>query len=211
VCGDHYVGDITLPAGHSYAEGTCTACGGSDPATLPQNPFTDVKEGDYFYIPVLWAVDRGITTGTSKTTFGPEKPCTRAQVVTFLWRAFGSPEPENGNNPFTDVAEGTYYYKAVLWAVEQGITTGTSKTTFGPDKTCTRGQVATFLYRAQGEPQITDSNNPFGDVAEGAYYYNAVLWAVENNITQGTGKGKFSPDRDCTRGQIVTFLYRALG
>ena len=211
VCGDHYVGDITLPAGHSYAEGTCTACGESDPATLPQNPFTDVKEGDYFYIPVLWAVDRGITTGTSKTTFGPERPCTRAQVVTFLWRACGSPEPENGNNPFTDVAEGTYYYKAVLWAVEQGITTGTSKTTFGPDKTCTRGQVATFLYRAQGEPQITDSNNPFGDVAEGAYYYNAVLWAVENNITQGTGKGKFSPDRDCTRGQIVTFLYRALG
>ena len=125
--------------------------------------------------------------------------------------ALGSPEPENGHNPFTDVAEGAYYYKAVLWAVEKGITTGTSATTFGPDRACTRGQVATFLWRAQDKPQALDRNNPFKDVADNAYYYDAVLWAVEEGITQGTGKGKFSPDRDCTRGQIVTFLYRALG
>ncbi len=209
-CNASYTDDLTLPAGHSYAEGVCTACGQIDPSSLPQNPFADVKEGDYFYLPVLWAVDNGITTGTSATTFGPEKPCTRAQVVTFLWRASGSPEPVSGTNPFADVAEGAYYYKAVLWAVEQGITTGTSATTFGPDRTCTRGQVATFLYRAQGEPAVSDSTNPFNDVPADAYYYDAVLWAVENDTTQGTGKGRFSPDKDCTRGQIVTFLYRAL-
>ncbi len=210
-CGTHYTADFTLPSGHSYADGVCTVCGKEEPTEAPVNPFTDVKNGDYFFHPVLWAVEKGVTNGTSATTFSPEEPCTRAQVVTFLWRAYGSPEPVQGENPFTDVAEGTYYYKAVLWAVEQGITTGTTATTFGPDKTCTRGQVATFLYRTQGKPAVSDSTNPFNDVQTGAYYYDAVLWAVENDITQGTGKGKFSPENDCTRGQIVTFLYRAIG
>jgi len=210
-CGDSYKSDFVIPDGHSYVEGICTVCGKEEPIEPPTNPFEDVLESDYFFHPVLWAVDRGVTNGTSATTFSPERPCTRAQVVTFLWRASGSPEPENGHNPFTDVAEGAYYYKAVLWAVEKGITTGTSATTFGPDRACTRGQVATFLWRAQGKPQVLNHNNPFKDVADNAYYYDAVLWAVEEDITQGTGKGKFSPDRDCTRGQIVTFLYRALG
>ena len=209
-CGDTYIGDETAATGHSYASGTCTTCGEKDPDYVISNPFTDVKEPDYFYTPVLWAVQKGITTGVTKTTFGPEKPCTRGQVVTFLWRACGSPEPTKADNPFSDVSESAYYYKAVLWAVEQGITTGVSKTSFGPDKTCTRGQVATFLWRAQGKPTPTTSTNPFTDIKEADYYYSAVLWAVEEGVTNGTGKGLFSPDKDCTRGQIVTFLYRAL-
>ncbi|MBR6826121.1 MAG: S-layer homology domain-containing protein, partial [Oscillospiraceae bacterium] len=175
---------------------------------VESNPFTDVKEKDYFYDPVLWAVANGITTGTSKTTFSPEKPCTRAQVVTFLWRAAGSPEPSQTDNPFTDVPAGQYYYKAVLWAVEEGITTGTSKTTFGPDKSCTRAQVVTFLWRAAGEPAPEKNDNPFTDVPAGQYYYNAVLWAVGKGITTGTSKTTFGPDKPCTRGQIVTFIYR---
>ena len=173
-------------------------------------PFADVKESDYFAQPVLWAVEKNITNGTSANLFSPDKDCTRSQVVTFLWRAAGSPEPQSTANPFTDVREKDYYYKAVLWAVENQITTGTGKGKFSPDATCTRGQVATFLWRAQGEPVPTSQNNPFSDVGIKAYYYNAVLWAVENGITTGTGKGKFSPDNTCTRGQIVTFLYRAM-
>ncbi len=209
-CGHSYTSEIITPTGHSFADGVCTVCGEAEADAQPINPFADVKEGDYFYEPVLWAVDRGITNGISATAFGPENPCTRGQVVTFLWRACGSPEPADGANPFTDVASDTYYYKAVLWAVEQGITTGTTATTFKPEDTCTRGQVATFLWRAQGKPAAAEGENPFSDVAEGMYYYEAVLWAVEQGITQGTGKGRFSPENDCTRGQIVTFLYRAL-
>ena len=172
------------------------------------NPFTDVQEKDYYYEPVLWAVANSITAGTSKTTFSPDNPCTRAQVVTFLWRAAGSPEPTQTNNPFTDVPAGQYYYKAVLWAVEEGITAGTSKTTFSPDESCTRAQVVTFLWRAAGEPTPQKNDNPFNDVPQGQYYYNAVLWAVEEGITAGTSKTTFSPDEPCTRGQIVTFIYR---
>ena len=175
-----------------------------------ENPFVDVKENDYFFTPVLWAVQTGITNGTSATKFSPEKPCTRGQIVTFLWRASGSPEPKTTVNPFSDIKEKDYYYKAVLWAVEKGITTGTGKGRFSPDSECTRAQVATFLWRAQGEPVPTTTQNTFADVVQGSYYYKAVLWAVENGITNGTGKGKFSPDNSCTRGQIVTFLYRAL-
>ncbi len=195
------------PTGHNYEGGACTLCSRPD---LPENPFTDVEEHAYFGIPVLWALKMNITTGTSATTFGPERTCTRGQVVTFLWRACGSPEPTTTDNPFTDISPDAYYYKAVLWAVENSITQGTGKGKFSPDKGCTRGQAATFLWRAQGEPTPVDSTNPFSDVTEGDYYYTAVLWAVENAITQGTGKGKFSPDNSCTRGQIVTFLYRAL-
>ena len=206
----------TIPAlGHSYSEGSCTRCGAEDPNwTEPEepfvNPFVDVKERDYFYTPVLWAVQKGITNGTSPTEFSPEDPCTRGQIVTFLWRSFGSPEPTKTENPFVDVSSNMYYYKAVLWAVEQGITTGVSKTEFEPDATCTRGQVATFLWRACGKPAPESNSNPFSDVDSNMYYYQPILWAVEQGVTNGTGGGKFSPEESCTRGQIVTFLYRAL-
>lgn len=182
--------------------------GTSDP--IVENPFVDVKEQAYFYTPVLWAVQKGITNGISATEFGPNANCTRGQIVTFLWRASGSPDPTGTNNPFRDVKPSEYYYKAVLWAVEKGITTGMSATEFGPHETCTRGQVATFLWRAQGKPAPAGSSNPFRDVRSSDYYYEAILWAVENGITNGTGGGKFSPEDSCTRGQIVTFLYRAL-
>ena len=174
------------------------------------NPFTDVKEGAYYYNAVLWAVQNNITAGTSATTFSPNDGCTRAQVVTFLWRAAGSPEPKTTSNPFTDVPSDKWYSKAVLWAAEEGITAGTSATTFSPNQTCTRGQIVTFLWRAEGEPEPTSAENPFTDVPGDAYYYTAVLWAVENKITNGTGATTFSPDKTCTRGQIVTFLYRDL-
>ena len=173
--------------------------------------FDDVQnESDYFFDPVYWAVDKGITTGTSEKLFSPDAGCTRAQVVTFLWRAAGKPEPTSSVNPFDDVAEGQYYYKAVLWAVEKGITTGTSATTFRPERTCTRGQIVTFLWRYFGEPEPETTKNPFEDVPESQYYYKAILWAVENNITTGTTPTTFRPDNTCTRAQIVTFLYRAM-
>ncbi len=173
-------------------------------------PFIDIKAGAYYEQAVIWAINQKITNGTSKGKFSPEDPCTRGQIVTFLWRASGSPDPTTTENPFADIATDAYYYKAVLWAVENGITTGTGKGKFSPEATCTRGQVATFLWRAQGKPAPTSSDNPFNDVNSDTYYYNAILWAVEKGVTNGTGKGKFSPDASCTRGQIVTFLYRAL-
>jgi DNA-directed RNA polymerase subunit RPC12/RpoP len=172
--------------------------------------FDDVKdESQYYFDPVYWAVDNGITTGATPTTFSPNTGCTRAQVVTFLWRAAGKPEPTTMANPFNDVKPDAYYYKAVLWAVEKGITTGTSATTFRPDQTCTRGQIVTFLWRFNEQPEPKSSTNPFTDVPAGQYYYKAVLWAVEKGITKGTSADKFSPDSTCTRAQIVTFLYRA--
>ncbi|MCR5040973.1 MAG: S-layer homology domain-containing protein [Clostridia bacterium] len=179
------------------------------PAPTVKNPFKDVKKGAYYYDPVLWAVncDPQITNGTSKTTFSPGATCTRGQVVTFLWRAAGCPEPTTTKNPFRDVPKNAYYYNAVLWAVEQGITNGTSKTTFSPESPCTRAHVVTFLYRSESAPKVT-AKNPFSDVAKGQYYYDAVLWAVKNNVTNGTDATHFSPGNPCTRGQIVTFLYR---
>ena len=210
VCGDSYVDDTVAATGHSYVDGVCTACGEEDPDYLPENPFADVKEGDYCYTPILWALKEGVTTGTTATTFSPNDPCTRGQIVTFLWRASGSPEPTQTENPFTDVPENMYYYKAILWAVEQGITTGTTATTFSPEDTCTRGQVATFLWRACGKPAPESEEAPFTDVNSNVYYYEPILWAVEAGVTNGTGEGKFSPEDSCTRGQIVTFLYRAL-
>ena len=172
--------------------------------------FDDVKdESQYYFDPVYWAVDNGITTGATPTTFSPGAGCTRAQVVTFLWRAAGKPEPTKTDNPFHDVQPDAYYYKAVLWAVEKGITTGTSATTFRPDQTCTRGQIVTFLWRYNEQPEPTKMDNPFTDVPVDQYYYKAVLWAVEKGITKGTSADKFSPDSTCTRAQIVTFLYRA--
>ncbi len=170
-------------------------------------PFNDVTVRDYFYDAVMWAVDRGITSGTSRYTFSPDAPCTRAQVVTFLWRAAGCPQPVSKVNPFTDVRADDYFYAAVLWAVENGITNGTSAKTFSPDATVTRAQVVTFLWRANGQPAA--GNSGFADVSADKYYATAVAWAVFQRITTGTGFGVFSPDAACTRAQIVTFLYRA--
>ena len=175
----------------------------------PPVVFDDVPEDAYYAEPVNWAVAHGITNGTSATTFSPDSTCTRGQVVTFLWRAMGSPEPTSNENPFTDVKETDYFYKAVLWAKETGVTAGTSATTFSPGNGCTRAQVVTFLWRAEGKPAPTSSTNPFTDVPAGQYYTDAVLWAVENGITNGTSATTFSPDKTCTRGQIVTFLWRA--
>jgi hypothetical protein len=168
--------------------------------------FTDVDEAGYYYEAMRWAVTNGVTSGTSDTTFSPDASCTRAQMVMFLWRASGSPAPASQNNPFADVSSDSYYYSAVLWAVEQGITSGTSDTTFSPDATVTRAQTVTFLYNAAGKPEV--SGTSFDDVDSGSYYANAVAWAVEQGITSGTGTNTFSPDNDCTRAQIVTFLYK---
>ena len=175
----------------------------------PLNPFEDVVEEAYFYDAVVWAVKNGITTGTSDDTFDPEAVCDREMIVTFLWRAAGCPEPTSTENPFTDVTESSYAYKAVLWAVENGITNGISATEFGLHMPCAREMVVTLLWRAAGKPEPVTTENPFTDVAEDAYYYKAVLWAVENGITTGYGNGLFGPTDTCTRGMIVTFLYRA--
>ena len=173
-----------------------------------ENPFSDVKEGAYYYDAVKWATIRNVTSGTSATTFSPNAGCTRAQVVTFLWRVAGSPEPISTDNPFTDVKTSAYYYKAVLWAAENDITSGTTATTFSPNKSCTRAQIVTFLWRYEKSPEPSASNNPFTDVKTSAYYYKAVLWAAENDITSGTTATSFSPSKTCTRAQTVTFLFR---
>lgn len=183
----------------------------ADPETAePVNPFNDVAEDSFYHDAVLWAVENGVTTGTSAATFAPNATCTRAEAVTFLWRAMGSPEPTTTANPFTDVSPDAYYYKAVLWAVEQGITAGTGATTFAPDATVTRSQTVTFLWRAAGEPVVNYAMS-FTDVAADAYYAEAVRWAVSEGVTQGTGATAFSPVDSCTRAQIVTLLYRYLG
>lgn len=175
----------------------------------PTNPFVDVAEGTYYYDPVLWAVANGITSGVNATHFDPNGTCTRAHAVTFLWRAAGQPEPKTTQMPFKDVKAGSYYEKAVLWAVENKITNGTSTTTFSPDENCTRAQIVTFLWRSKGEPYASDSNNPFTDIASD-YYMDAVFWAVKEGITNGTTPTTFSPNDRCTRAQIVTFIYRAM-
>ena len=172
-------------------------------------PFTDVLPGSYYHDAVLWAVENNITAGTSATTFSPGASCTRAQSVTFLWRAAGSPAPKTRTMPFTDVKAGSYYYDAVLWAVENGITKGTSETAFSPDAVCSRAQIVTFLWRSQNAP-AAGAVNPFTDVKADAYYADAVLWAVKENVTKGTTDTTFSPNADCTRAQIVTFIWRAL-
>ena len=169
--------------------------------------FVDVATGSYYEDAVDWAVENGITKGTDDTHFSPDGICTRAQAVTFLWRAAGSPEPETRAMPFTDVPVGSYYYDAVLWAVENGITKGTSDTTFSPNMTCSRAQIVAFLWRSEKSP-AAGTANPFTDVKSTAYYAVAVLWAVKENITEGTTNTTFSPDADCTRAQIVTFLWR---
>ena len=228
-CGDRYVADYQAALDHSYGQWyvfneasvsapgeerrDCIRCDHYESREIPQleNPFSDVLEGQYYCDPVMWAVEKGITTGTGDgSTFSPERACTRAQVVTFLWRAAGCPEPQSMTHSFTDVKAGSYYEKAVIWAVENGITSGKgSSTTFQPDTTCNRAEVVTFLWRSKGKPTPESSSNPFPDVPAGSYYEQAVLWAVENGITTGKGNGNFAPTESCTRAHVVTFLYRA--
>jgi 2',3'-cyclic-nucleotide 2'-phosphodiesterase/3'-nucleotidase len=183
-----------------------------DGAEKPANPFTDVKEGQWYYDAVLWAYYHApqITSGTGEGKFSPKTTCTRAQIVTYLWHALGDPEPAEGENPFTDVKPKDYYYKAVLWAVQNGITAGTGPDQFSPKDPCTRCQIMTYLWHALGDPEPESTDNPFLDVKEKHYYYKAVLWAVENGITGGTGDGKFSPNKTCSRAETVTFLWKAL-
>ena len=180
---------------------------GSFAKEAPEQIFADVPVDAYYYEAVKWAAEKGITGGVGSNLFAPNQPCTRAQIVTFLWRAAGSPAAKSGTMPFTDVETGSWYYDAVLWAAESGIIKGTSATTFSPDMNCSRAQIVTLLYRAAGSPAVSDSA-AFADVAADAYYADAVAWADEKGITTGIGGGLFGSDNDCTRAQIVTFLYR---
>ena len=192
---------FTMPAGKVEVKATFM----EDNSML--NFFYDVPNNAYFYEAVKWAVENGITTGVGNNLFAPEQPCTRAQIVTFLWRAAGSPEPKGAASGMTDVVSGSYYEKAVAWAIENGITTGTTTTTFSPDATCTRAQAVTFLARALKAKAASAAE--FSDVPTGSYFADAVAWAAANGVTEGIGCGLFGSDNDCTRGQIVTFLYRA--
>ena len=195
---------FTMPASKVTVAATFKAS-----APTGKNPFIDVPAGSYYEDAVVWAVEKGITSGTSAVTFDPNGNCTRAQAVTFLWRAAGSPAPKTKVMPFTDVPSGSYYETAVLWAMEQGITKGTSDTAFSPNASCTRAQIVTFLWRANGSPAVS-GNSAFTDVASDAYYAAAVTWAEKNGVTGGIGGGLFGSNNNCTRAQIVTFLYRAM-
>ena len=195
---------FTMPASKVTVAATFKAS-----APTGKNPFIDVPAGSYYEDAVVWAVEKGITSGTSTVTFDPNGNCTRAQAVTFLWRAAGSPAPKTKVMPFADVKAGSYYYDAVLWAMEQGITKGTSDTAFSPNASCTRAQIVTFLWRANGSPAVS-GNSAFTDVAADAYYAAAVTWAEKNGVTGGIGNGLFGSNNNCTRAQIVTFLYRAM-
>ena len=192
---------FTMPAGKVEVKATFM----EDNSML--NFFYDVPNNAYFYEAVKWAVKNGITTGVGDNLFAPEQPCTRAQIVTFLWRAAGSPEPKGAASGMTDVVSGSYYEKAVAWAIENGITTGTTTSTFSPDATCTRAQAVTFLARALKAKAASAAE--FSDVPTDSYFADAVAWAAANGVTEGIGGGLFGSDNDCTRGQIVTFLYRA--
>lgn len=224
-CSDSYTDSVVPAAGHQYDSGvitkeatitamgrityTCTVCGQSKTDTTPKltNPFVDVKQSQYYFDSVLWAVNQGITQGVDETHFVPDAICNRAQVVTFLWRAAGMPQTAAAENPFVDVAPDQYYYQAVLWAVANGITQGIDASHFGPDESCTRAQVVTFLYRAKGCP-ATEAVNCFTDVAPSDYFYCAVSWAAARGITTGVYGEAFGPNQVCSRAQIVTFLYR---
>lgn len=201
-----------LEGGQTYILGTRFYSGKTDDMTIRvdhANTFTDVASGTFYYDPVMWAIENGITNGTSATTFGPNDQCMRAHVVTFLWRAVGCPEPTRTDNPFVDVPENAFYYKPVLWALENGITSGMDATHFGPTAYCNRAQVVTFLYRTMDSPELESAENPFTDVAKGSFYEKPVLWAVQNGITNGLSTTAFGPNAICNRAQIVTFLYRA--
>lgn len=233
-CGDSRTDDETEALGHAWDEGvvtlaptteaegvrtyTCSRCGQTRTEAIPRLEetafrFDDVRnENQYYFVPVYWAYehDPRITTGMTETLFRPNYGCTRAHVVTFLWRAAGCPEPELTSCSFRDVEESAYYYKAVLWAVENGIATGTTSTTFSPERACTRAQTVTFLWRFAGSPAPAEETLPFTDVRANAYYRQAVLWAWQNQITSGTSDTTFSPNVTCSRGHAVTFLYRIM-
>ena len=203
VCDKVLVAQEVVPAlGHSWKGTGCENCDATR-----ENPFTDVPEGSFYIDPVLWAVENGVTTGATATTFNPNGNCQRAAVVTFLWRAAGSPEPTTTVNPFTDVKESDFFYKAVLWAVENEITNGLSATKFGPFELCNRAQVVTFLWRAMGKPD-SSAEVSFADVQAGQFYSTAVAWAVEKGITNGISATEFGVNGICNRAQVVTFLYR---
>ena len=226
VCSDTFYADWVEPNGHDYDTGvltkaptakstgtlthTCSECGDSYTERIPtwDGSLKDVPIGAYYFAPVVWAVDLGVTQGVDRTHFGPDEICTRAQVVTFLWREAGEPKPQSGKNPFADVPGGAYYRNAVIWAVEQGITMGVDASHFGPDEACTRCQVVTFLHRARG-CETAKKSITFTDVKAEDYFYEPVRWACQMKITVGTGGGAFSPYAPCTRARIVTFLFRA--
>ncbi len=202
--GDNPAGDTPIIPGPSAPSTPSTP---SEPEDKPVDiPFVDVEEEAYYYDALEWAVEMGITEGTTETTFSPKAECTRAQMVTFLWRVAGEPVPKSADHDFTDVDADAYYHDALLWAIEMGITNGTTETTFSPAQVCTRGQMAAFLFRYVGT--AVDADHPFDDVDEEAYYAAAIAWAFENGITTGTTETTFSPADGCTRAQMVTFLYR---
>lgn len=228
-CGETKLSEEKSPAlGHSWDQGTitaapsttadglisfsCTRCGEKREEKLDKLPsglFSDVPPESWYTEAVYWAVSEGITKGIGEGLFGPELSCTRAQVVSFLWRSAGEPEPTESKNPFSDVSADSYYFKAVLWAVENGISSGTSETTFSPDSGCTRAQVAAFLWRWSGCPEVSEVPSPFEDIPGDSWYSEAVSWALKEGVTSGTSETAFSPDSGCTRAQIVTFLQRA--
>lgn len=211
VCGETVKKGTEIPAlGHKFENGVCTVCGAADPNYVVPNPFKDVEKTSPYYDAIIWAADKGVTTGKTADTFGIDEGCTRAQIVTFLYRAAGSPEVKADTvNPFTDVSKDSVYYNAILWAVENGITKGTTDTTFDPNAVCTRGQIVTFLFRASGDEKVATGTN-FADVASGSYCADAVAWAVANKVANGFADGTFRPEATCTRGQAVTFIFRAL-
>ena len=213
VCGTVLSGcEVVKALGHDFKDGKCTRCGEKDPNYVPPvvNPFKDVEKSSPYYDAIIWAADKGVTTGKTADTFGINDGCTRAQIVTFLYRAAGSPAVKADTvNPFTDVSKDSVYYNAILWAVEKGITKGTTETTFDPNAVCTRGQIVTFLFRASGDEKVATGID-FADVASGSYCADAVAWAVANKVANGFADGTFRPEATCTRGQAVTFIYRAL-
>lgn len=203
-------GSNTSPLGHDFKNGKCTRCG-LESAVIAENPFVDVKDSKaYYYNPVFWAYysKPQIAKGVDKTHFEPNGDCTRAQIVTFLWRANGEPKPTNVKNTFVDVSKDAYYYNAVMWAIERGVTNGVDETHFAPDKTCSRAEAVTFLWRADSKPDAASTACPFKDVSKEAFYYYAMLWAVGKDITKGVDATHFAPTAVCSRAQIVTFLYR---
>lgn len=207
-CGDMtQIGKTVAAAGHKFFGGVCSVCGAKGAEAVPE--FDDVKPGAFYSDAVQWAVENGITNGTGKNTFSPNNVCSRYQIVMFLWRVAGQPEAKAAVS-FADVKPGDIFYEAVQWAVERGITKGTSSTSFSPYAPCTRGQIVTFLYRSAGSPKVSGACN-FSDVSSGSFCHDAVIWASSEGITNGTSAGLFSPNEGCTRAQVVTFLYRASG
>ena len=203
-CGHSYIAEIIEATGHDFINGECTRCD-----AVAKQTFKDVPPGSFCFDAVEWAAENDITHGETATTFNPNGTCLRSHVVTFLWRAAGEPEPASANTPFVDVKESDFFYKAVLWAVEEGITNGTSDNEFSPFKECSRAEVVTFLWRAAGSPEPVSTNNPFVDVKTTDFFCKPVLWAAENSITNGVDATHFGPTMDCNRAQVVTFLYRA--